>query len=119
MQYSRNLGTGDGIELVRLDATTDAPTAERLLASSCAPNPFNPRTTIRFELPASGRVELMVYDLTGGRIAELVNEHRERGSHDVVWEGKDDAGRALPSGTYVYRLRQGALRDAGKMILVR
>jgi len=118
-RYSRNLGTGDGIELLRLSAVTDAPPAPARLAASCRPNPFNPRTTIRFELPAAGRVELAVYDAAGARVAVLPGGHLEAGVHEVPWHGRDDAGRELPSGVYFFGITQGESRTTGRMTLVR
>ncbi len=119
MQYSRNLGTGDGIELMRLVATTDVPATRDRLVASCHPNPFNPSTTVRFELPTAGRVRLAVYDVSGARVTALLNEHLEAGVHEVSWHGRDDAGREMPSGVYHYRLQQGEARATGKMTLIR
>ena len=68
------------------------------------PNPFNPSTTISFELPASGPVELAVYDVKGRRVRILVSARREAGSHEVAWDGRDERGRRLPSGIYFCRL---------------
>lgn len=69
------------------------------------PNPFNPRTTVRFDLPRDGRVELAVYDLQGRRVRTLLAGNAAAGPHEVLWQGDDDAGRALPSGVYLARLR--------------
>jgi hypothetical protein len=64
-------------------------------------------------------VELAVYDVAGARVATLLDCFREGGAQEATWNGRDDAGRAVPSGHYFYRLRQGALRESGKMVLVR
>ncbi|MBU0742300.1 DUF362 domain-containing protein [bacterium] len=119
MQYSRNLGTGDGIDLVRLTSLTDVPDPRAHLVASCRPNPFNPRTTIRFVLPTAGRVELRVHDASGARIASLLGGHLDAGGHEASWDGRDDDGREMPSGVYYYRLRQGVARGSGKMTLIR
>ena len=119
MEYSRNLGTGDGIELVRLTPVTAVPPSNARFASFCYPNPFNPRTTIRFEVAAAGRGVLTVYDASGARVASLLNEHMEPGSHEAAWQGSDDAGREMPSGIYYYRLQQGEAWETGKMTLIR
>jgi len=119
MQYSRNLGIGDGIELVRRSGVSHVPTPAGDLASHCYPNPFNPRTAIHFNLPAAGQVQLSVYDASGARVATLLDAHRNAGEHEVPWLGRDDAGRDVPSGAYFYHLRLGAVRTAGKMTLIR
>ena len=78
------------------------------------PNPFNPQTTIRFGLAESAHVSLVVYDLTGKAVAELVNANLEAGAHEVSF----DAGR-LPSGIYMYRLATPAGVLSGRMSLVK
>ena len=68
------------------------------------PNPFNPRTTVELELPRSERVVLEVYDPRGRRVRTLLDEVRAAGHHEVVFDGVDEDGRGLASGTYFVRL---------------
>jgi hypothetical protein len=68
------------------------------------PNPFNPLTHITFTLPDAGRASLVVYDVTGRHVRTLVDGYRASGDHSVVWDGTDDADRAVANGMYVYRL---------------
>jgi aminopeptidase N len=68
------------------------------------PNPFNPATQIRFGSSRSGRVSLRVFDLQGRMLRTLLAGHVEAGEHIVRWNGKNDAGEALASGVYLYRL---------------
>jgi len=93
------------------------PTAFRLAPNR--PNPFNPSTTIVFELNASMAIELDVFDLTGRRVSSLQRCQCEAGRHEVTWRGCDDLGRAQPSGTYVCRLRAGDRVETNTMVLVR
>ncbi|MBM4131775.1 T9SS type A sorting domain-containing protein [bacterium] len=84
------------------------------------PNPFNPRTTIAFELPrGSSRVSLRIYDLKGRAVATLVDGPLPAGRHGVAWQAVDDAGRALSSGVYFAQLDTGADRAIHKLTLVR
>lgn len=85
-----------------------------------APNPFNPQTTIRFSLPSAQAVRLVVYGLDGHRVATLVDETLAAGQHAVPWQGRDDNGQVVASGTYVYRLetQMGEVQTA-RMVLVR
>ncbi|MHB8079905.1 MAG: FlgD immunoglobulin-like domain containing protein [Candidatus Krumholzibacteriia bacterium] len=77
------------------------------------PNPFNPLTTLHFELTAAAAVELAVFDLAGRRIATLAAGRFGAGPHEAVWQGRDAADRPVPSGVYLARLRvDGADRDA-------
>jgi hypothetical protein len=78
------------------------------------PNPFNPATVIRYELPAASQVRLEVFDLAGRLVEILVNGRRQAGYHDVTW----DASNFL-SGMYFYRLRANGHSEAKKMILVK
>jgi hypothetical protein len=83
------------------------------------PNPFNPLTTIRFALPAPLTVHLAVFGLDGRKVATLAGADYEAGVHEVIWNGRDDRGRAVAAGTYVYRIDAGPHRQVKKMVLVR
>lgn len=101
---------------------TAAPVAPKLDARLSAPhpNPFNPRTTLRFDLARSGRVALEVHDLRGRRVRTLDLGTASAGVHDVVWDGRDDEQRDLASGVYLVRLVvDGATADFRKATLVR
>jgi hypothetical protein len=93
------------------------PSALRLYAA--APNPFNPRTTIRFDLPTAGPVRLSVYDLAGRLVKVLVEGKIPAGSHEAVWDGRDSSGRAVPSGSYLARLVAGGKVEGVRLSLVR
>ncbi|HHS13921.1 MAG TPA: T9SS type A sorting domain-containing protein [bacterium] len=83
------------------------------------PNPFNPFTHIRFELTAATVAELTVMNVTGQTVRQLLSERCEAGIHEVIWDGTDDRGRAVSSGTYLVRFRAGARLQIHKMILLR
>jgi hypothetical protein len=85
-----------------------------------APNPFNPRTTIAFSVPASAQpVSLRIYDLRGRQVRALVDEVLAAGQHRVTWDGRDDRDRPLASGIYTYTLTRAGERLTRKMLLVR
>ena len=83
------------------------------------PNPFNPMTTIKFNLPASGKATLAVFDVAGKRVRTLVDGTVEQGDHQVTWNGADDGGRPAAAGVYLYRLDSGAIHEVKRMTLVR
>ena len=84
------------------------------------PNPFNSGTVIRFALPIREEVDLAVFNLAGQRVAALVDGQREAGTYAVRWDGRDESGRALASGVYLYRLRVGRQQvETRKLVLVR
>ena len=83
------------------------------------PNPFNPTTTIHFDLPARTDVRLSVYEISGRRVATLASGSMEAGSHQIVWTGRDDHGRPVSSGVYFYRLEAGEKALTKKMVLLK
>ena len=83
------------------------------------PNPFNSGTVIRFALPQSEEVKLAVYNLAGQRVGTLVKGMRQAGSYSINWDGKDEAGRDLASGVYLYELRAGEKIETRKLLLIR
>jgi hypothetical protein len=99
--------------------TASAPAAPRRLAISSHPNPFNPRATVVYELPAAGHVVVDVVDLRGRRIRTLLDAVKPAGTGHVIWDGTDDHGRACASGLYFHVLRSGGETRLGKMMLVR
>jgi hypothetical protein len=87
------------------------------------PNPFNPSTTISFEIPGTPGtkqgVNLAVYDLRGRRIRTLVDSALEPGSHRIHWDGRNDRGEPAPSGIFLYRLKSGGVDHTRKMVLLK
>jgi hypothetical protein len=83
------------------------------------PNPFNPGTKINYQLPAAEQVSLGIYNVLGQKIRTLVNEFQQAGSYDVYWDGKDETGKAMPVGIYIYKLQAGDFSDMKKMQLVK
>jgi outer membrane protein assembly factor BamB len=83
------------------------------------PNPFNPYTTIRYQIPTDCHVELIIYDALGRKVALLQNGKVSAGVHEAVWNGKNDNGIAVGSGVYLYRLKAGKNIKQGKMLLMK
>ncbi len=100
---------------------TDVPLAEPLLDRLFpnSPNPFNPVTRIRYWVARDGRVRITIYDLRGRRVRDLVNEVRPAGRYVAVWDGRDDGGRGVASGVYLYRLSTGGFGAVRKMLLLK
>jgi hypothetical protein len=84
------------------------------------PNPFNPRTRIRYDVPATGTVELSVYDVSGRLVRTLVaGEKREAGTHHESWDGTDDRGDRVAAGVYFARVRNARHTASTKMVLLK
>ena len=88
---------------------------------SVSPNPFNPQTTISFTIEEPGDVELKIYNIRGERIGSLKADGMIAGTHKLVWQGRDHAGRSVPSGSYFIKMyRNGqAVGSVKKMSLIR
>jgi len=89
----------------------------------CYPNPFNPTTLIRYRLSAvRGRpsaVSLKVYNILGEEVITLVDQEQRAGRYQVVWDGRNNQGKEVTSGVYLYRLKAGKFTAARKMVLLR
>ncbi len=83
------------------------------------PNPFNPTTMIRFDLPREVRVKLCVYNVKGELIATLVDQHMTGGRKEIAWTAQSNQGNAVASGIYFYRLVAGEFVQTKKMVLLR
>ncbi|MCI0451681.1 MAG: T9SS type A sorting domain-containing protein [Candidatus Latescibacteria bacterium] len=83
------------------------------------PNPFNPTTTLAYSLKNASNVNVIIYDVAGRRVRELVNERRERGAYKVVWDGRNDTGTTVSSGVYFYKLVAGSFTDTKKMTILK
>lgn len=84
------------------------------------PNPFNPTTTISFEIPHDAYVNLEIYNIRGQVVKHLLNTHKAMGKHSVVWDGKDDQGRDCSSGVYYYQLSSSdGKRHTQKMLMMK
>lgn len=83
------------------------------------PNPFNPTTSIRFDLAAPARVTLAIYNILGQEVIRLADGDFPTGSHSVVWDGRDRDGRTAASGIYIYRISAGDNTACRRMVLVK
>jgi flagellar hook assembly protein FlgD len=85
------------------------------------PNPFNPDTRIRFTLPIDGQMSLQIYNTAGQLVRSLAEGTHRAGFYDVTWDGTDDAGRRIASGTYLYHLEMetAGYSESRRMTLTR
>lgn len=83
------------------------------------PNPFNPSTTIEYAIPVSNHVSLKVINLLGQAVRTLVDRYTTAGTYKVVWDGRDEAGKPVPSGIYFYRMESSHFRQVNKMMLAK
>lgn len=98
----------------------DPPTPRSFALHPNVPNPFNPQTTIHYDVPASGAdVNIAIYDVAGRLVRELVDERRAAGRWSVQWNGEGTRGERVASGVYFYRMRAGSFVETKKMVLLK
>jgi len=113
-------GSGDGITAVGDDPTRPegtVPLVYRLYRG--APNPFNPRTQVAFDLPRAGLVRLRVYDLRGALVRTLVETTLPAGHHVATWDGTDQGGATVASGAYLFAIDTGGFHARQKGLLLK
>ena len=113
-----------GAIVVPVTMTVSAATAVSSLPAvfvlhDAAPNPFNPATTLRFSLPVAGHAQLKLFDVQGRLVRTLVDGHRPAGTNEVRWDGYDQSGRRVASGTYYARLTAAGQTSVKAMVMVK
>ncbi|UCF64807.1 MAG: T9SS type A sorting domain-containing protein, partial [bacterium] len=83
------------------------------------PNPFNPSTTIRFQVPRNAQVKLTVFNMLGQKVRTLLNEAMGPGYYDAVWDGRNDTGVNVSSGVYIYKFEAGNYTRVRKMMFLK
>lgn len=115
------------LENVNVDGTTslhgpvkaEAPVPKDFKLVQNFPNPFNPATTMRFDLPKVVQVKLEIYNVLGQKVRTLIDREMEPGYHEMMWDSKNDIGMLVASGVYYYRLIAGDFQDVKKMALLK
>ncbi len=109
----------DVVKVIALSAVGDVVPTRYSLEQN-VPNPFNPMTTIYFELPEEAAVRLQVFDISGRLVRNLLNgASLGAGRQDVVWNGKDEGGQQVAAGVYFYHLSTGSFNETKRMVLVK
>ena len=83
------------------------------------PNPFNPTTQIRYDLPKENIVNITIYDVMGRNIRTLMNMNQKAGYHSIQWDAKNDVGEIVAGGMYIYTIQAGDFRATKKMVLLK
>lgn len=118
-QYSRNLGTGNGIELIKLTGNITSLQQNNKVPGGYVlnqnyPNPFNPSTIINYSIPKAGIVKIKIYDEIGKEVRTLVNEYKSAGSYMVHF-----SGNRLANGIYFYKMQSGNFSQTKKLVLIK
>ena len=83
------------------------------------PNPFNPITTLRYDLPSNALVTLSIYDMLGREIIQLVSDNQQAGFKSIQWDATDSMGRPVSAGVYLYQINAGEFVQTKKMVLLK
>ncbi|OQY29372.1 MAG: hypothetical protein B6244_03940 [Candidatus Cloacimonetes bacterium 4572_55] len=108
-----------GSEITHLLLIRVALTPLKFAVDQNYPNPFNPITTIRYAIPRAGDVEIRVYNISGQRVKTLVDKQQETGYYSVIWDGRNERGSQVGSGTYFYVVKAGSDEAMRKMVLLK
>ena len=113
------------VEAIEFDLTqmsSDNDTSQfpgRFSLSQNFPNPFNPTTEIKYELPNKSLVNITIYDVVGRKIKSLVNQEQISGSYSLQWDATNSVGESIPAGMYIYTIQAGKYTSTKKMVLLK
>jgi hypothetical protein len=121
--YSKEFSNADYrprlvLELENTD-TNESQINPSLLVTGNYPNPFNPETTIFYELLTAGMVDINIYNVRGRLVTSLLSDWHDPGSHKTVWAGCDDNDKPVSSGVYLYQIKAGTSSSYGQMLLLK
>ena len=102
-----------------VDPETETETALSFKLYSNYPNPFNPSTTIHFQIPVNEQVNVSIYNILGQQVRTLIDQSLQKGDHQIVWDGTNEAGITVESGVYFCRVEAGAFKQSQKMVLLK
>jgi len=83
------------------------------------PNPFNPVTTLRYNLPENGHVNITVYDMLGRKVRTILNQQQDPGYKSLIWDATNDYGKPVSAGIYLYQIQAGEYISTKKMVLLK
>ena len=102
-----------------ISVSVETVTPTKYALEQCYPNPFNPETAINFSIKQTGKVSLKIYNVQGQLIRSLVDEDKLAGSYSVIWNGTNEQGTRISSGTYLYTLKVNGFEDTKKLVFMK
>ncbi|MDH3267588.1 MAG: T9SS type A sorting domain-containing protein [Ignavibacteria bacterium] len=115
--YKQYISYNTGVSNVGLESSKTIP--KEFLLEQNFPNPFNSQTNIKYLISEEANVELTIFDIGGSIVKRIVNEYQSAGEYSTHWEGKNEFGINVSSGTYFYELRMDGIQKAKKMVLLK
>jgi hypothetical protein len=113
--------SGNGFAILEANLSVDEKTEipVKFALHPAYPNPFNPMTNIRYDLPQASYVDLRIFDLNGREVRTLAKGFDHAGTKTVIWDAKDNHGQSVSAGVYIYRLESSGLVQSQKLILLK
>jgi len=103
----------------QLSVNSNVEVPNQLILHHNYPNPFNPVTTLRYELPEDALVNITIYDMMGRVMSNLVSSHQNAGYKSIQWNATNNAGKPVSAGLYLYTIQAGKFRQTKKMVLLK
>ena len=107
--------TGDNVSI----ANANALMPNQFKVYDAYPNPFNPVTTLRYQLPEANLVSVTIYDMAGKEVKTLIHQQQNQGLHTIQWNGTNNLGNTVSAGIYLYQVQSGVYNQTNKMILLK
>ena len=115
--FTNNMIIGDGFTPFSLSKEYIIP--ETYSLSKAYPNPFNPTTTLQYDLPEDALVNITIYDMMGRQVKALVNGSQTAGYKSIQWNATNNQGQPVSAGLYLYTIEAGEFRQTKKMVLLK
>ena len=109
----------EGLDVTMMTEQSNAIIPDKFALYQNYPNPFNPNTTIQFDLPQSGKVSIKIFNIRGELVRTLIQSQVNAGSHTVNWDGRDDNGKNIASGLYIYQLTVNGFNATKKLLMIK
>ena len=106
-------------ELYLQSTDQNGPINQQIVIHQNYPNPFNPVTTLRYDLPEEAHVHIIIYDMMGRIVNNLVSSQQTAGYKSVLWNATNNAGQPVSAGLYLYTIEAWGFRESKKMVLLK
>jgi len=108
-----------GLSVMGMDSQDEALLPKEFALHQNYPNPFNPKTSVRYDLPDNENVTIIIYDMLGRQVKQLVDSYQDAGFKSIIWDASNDFGKPAAAGVYLYKIQAGDFVQTKKMVLLK
>jgi hypothetical protein len=108
-----------GLSVMGMDSQDEALLPKEFALHQNYPNPFNPKTSVRYDLPDNENVTIIIYDMLGRQVKQLVDSYQDAGFKSIIWDASNDFGKPAAAGVYLYKIQAGDFIQTKKMVLLK